>query len=101
MALNEIPYGNRAEGTTVFRLSNGTLTDPATVTFKFRDTTGAETAYVYPHATIVRISAGIYQFTTPNALTVVGDYFIRVTCANGVGAQERKFTLLPSVFTSP
>ena len=55
-------YGSSPTITATIKNAAGTIVDPATLTFKFKQQTGATTTYVYlTDAQLERVSTGVYK----------------------------------------
>lgn len=53
--------GSLVRSTATFANISGTITDPTTVTLKYRTAAGSTTTVVYPSAPIVKDSTGVYH----------------------------------------
>lgn len=80
----------------VYFTKDGVLTDPTTVTFKWRIGAGAVTTYVYPAAQVVKDSPGIYHVDLP--VNTAGMYYVGFYATGTVVAvDEDSFNVLPSL----
>jgi hypothetical protein len=82
--------GDQVRVQTTFSDSDGTVSDPATVTFKFTIPAGTTTTYVYgTDAELVRLSEGIYYVDIDCA--TAGIYYWRMYSTGSAQAADEGF----------
>lgn len=53
--------GSLVTSTATYATENGTITDPSTITLKYKTAAGSTTTAVYPASPITKVATGIYQ----------------------------------------
>ncbi len=98
MPVKSYDKGDLVVLTAVFTDRNGAAIDPATVTFKIRDPSGAVTTYVFgTDAELVKDSVGNYHVDV--SPSVNGDYLYRYeSTGTGQAAEEGKFQIKRGFF---
>lgn len=78
--------GGRPTVRGTFRDDDDVLADPTSITVTTRDPTGAEIDYTSPHAAIVNVSTGIWDFQFPAPVTLAGTWWVYMKGNSGVQA---------------
>lgn len=71
---------------------DGDLATPGALTITTRDPDNDQEVYVMPHATIALISVGVIDFTFPDPLTIVGEWW--AYAATGDVAHEQSLDIV-------
>lgn len=79
----------------------GTVADPTTVTLKFRDPNGVETAFTYAGGDIIKDSTGVYHYDFTPAVAGKPWRYRWVATGAIVAADEQQFEVLKSGFVNP
>lgn len=78
--------GSRPKVEGEFRNDEEVLEDPTSITVITRDPSGDQVTYTTPHATIVNLSVGIWEFQFPNPITEAGTWWVYMRGNSGVQA---------------
>jgi len=98
MPVNFYDKGDVVVVSAAFTDRNGTLIDPATVTFKIKDPSGTTTAYIFgTNGELVKDSVGNYHVDVPVSLEGTWQYRYEST-GTGQAAEEGQFKIKRGFF---
>lgn len=101
-SIKEYLVGQMPQLTFTFTNAANVLTNPTTIVVQITDPTGTQVNTTSPNAAITVPSTGVWVYTAPAALSIVGTYIWRVKATGTLtDSDEGTFTVLATLTPTP